>query len=315
MAPLTLRAATPADGPGVEALFSATHARELPHPVWQWRYHGRPGSPSVCTVADDGGRVVAHVGTLVSPADARGRGLRLGLWTDLMTHPERRDLGLFLDLAEANLAACRTAGLDLLYAFPNDRSYPLLKRLLGFLDLGDLRAYEAPLSGLRRADAAPAREGLPPAAELDSFWRRARPEHGLALRRDAAWVQWRFALRPGADYRTFHVMDAGRLSGWAAAKFFPAGRVGDVLELWHDGPAAADALLAAAAAWFKERGAETVSAWAGPRDPKAELWESWGLAPRGPATHFVAKALTPAGEAFAADASFWRIGKGDSDVF
>lgn len=315
MAPLTLRAAGPADGPGVAALFAATHARELPHELWRWRYHGRPEQPSVSSVADEGGRVVAHVGTLTSPADARGRGLRLGLWTDLMTHPERRDLGLFMDLAEANLASCRGAGLDLLYAFPNDRSFPLLKRLLGFLDLGDLKAYEAPLSALRRPDAAAALAGLPTAAELDAFWDRVRPEHGLALRRDAAWTDWRFTRRPGPAYRTFHVRDGSRVAGWAAAKYFAAGRVGDVLELWHEGPVAADALLAAAASWFRDQGAATVSAWAGPRDPKAAVWAAWGLEPRGPATHFVAKALTPAGEAFAADASFWRIGKGDSDVF
>lgn len=315
MASLTLRSAVPEDGAAVRSLFAATHARELPEDLWRWRYHGRPGQPSVCTVAAEPGFVAAHVGALLSPADGRGRELRLALWADLMTHPERRDLGLFMDLAETNLAACRDAGADLVYAFPNDRSFPLLKRLLGFHDLGDLKAYEAPLAALAEVAAAPVEDGLPADAELDAFWPRVRPENALALRRDAAWAAWRFTARPGSGYRAFHVREGGALKGWAVCKVFAAQGVGDVLELWHESPAAAAALRAAARAWFTDRGAVTVSAWAGPRDPKAALWTGWGLAPVGPATHFVAKALTPAGQSFAADASFWRISKGDSDVF
>lgn len=316
MAPLTLRPAAPADGPGVRALFAATHGRELPDALWRWRYHGRPDAPSVCTVADDGG-VVAHVGALVSPADVPDGGLRLALWTDLMTHPARRDLGLFMDLAQANLDACRAAGVGLVYAFPNDRSYPLLKRLFGFKDLGDLPAYEGPLGGLRRPSGPPAAEARPSAAELDGFWRRVGPKDALTLRRDAAWVDWRLHRRPGPPYGVFYARTDGLLTGWAAAKVFegPGARVGDVLELWAEVPEARNALVCALWDWFAARKADVVSAWAAPGDHRGSYYESLGLAPTGPKTHFVARELAPAGKAFPGEPAYWRIGKGDSDVF
>lgn len=316
MAPLTLRAATAADGPGVRALFSATHKRELSDDVWRWRYHGRPDAPSVCTVADDGG-VAAHIGALRFPADALGGGLTAALWTDLMTHPAKRDLGLFMDLAQANLDACGAAGVSLVYAFPNDRSYPLLKRLLGFRDLGDLVAYESPLASLRRPDAAPASETRPAAAELDAFWKRVVPKDGLSLRRDAAWLDWRFYRRPGAPYAVFYARTDGGLSGWAAAKVFsgPEGRVGDVLELWSESSEARASLAAALLDWFSARKADVVSAWAAPGDALRSYYGGLGLTPAGPRTHFVARELAPAARAFPAEPAYWRIGKGDSDVF
>lgn len=316
MAPLTLRAGTASDGPGVRALFAATHKRELSDEVWRWRYHGRPECPSVCTVADDGG-VFAHIGALISSADAPTGGLKLALWTDLMTHPEKRDLGLFVDLAQANLDALGASGVELVYAFPNDNSYRLIKRLFEFKDLGDLAAYEAPLRGLRRPDAAPTAEARPAAAELNAFWKRMVSKDALALRRDAAWLDWRFHRRPGAPYAVFYSRTGGVLSGWAAAKVFegPDGRVGDILELWSDSPEGRASLVAALLDWFAAGKAAVVSAWAAPGDERGSYYRSLGLAPTGPRTHFVARELAPSAQAFPAEPAYWRIGKGDSDVY
>lgn len=316
MAPLTLRAATAADGPGVRALFAATHKRELSEELWRWRYHGRPDSPSVCTVADDGG-VVAHIGALTSVGDIPRSTIKLALWTDLMTHPARRDLGLFMDLAQTNLDACRAAGVGLVYAFPNDRSYPLLKRLFGFSDLGDLAAYEAPLASLPLRDAPHASQTRPHSAELDALWERSAPIGALTLRRDAAWIDWRFHRRPGAPYAVFYSRLGELLSGWAAVKVFdgPTGRVGDIVELWGDSPEAWASLTATMLQWFAAQGADVVSAWAGPSSAQAGHYGEMGLKPVGPRTHFVAKALAPGGEPFTGGAGYWRIGKGDSDVF
>lgn len=308
MAP-ALRPARHEDAAGIRALFQEVHGRPLGPELFAWRYDGRPGAPSVSTVAEEGGRVVAHLGTLRVLMDGPAAPLHAGLWADLMVAPDRRDLGLFMDMAEANMRDCAQAGLALLYAFPNDRSFPLLKRLFGWDDLGDLSAWEGPVAPSRPGQAL---DGLPPAAALDSFWASARPPGTLALRRDAAWAAWRYTSRPGGAYRAFHVPGGG----WAAAKVFtgPDGTLGDILDLVA-GPHTEPRLVEAAMAWFRSQGASRASAWAAPGDPRASLWAQSGLAPCGPRTHFAVKVLDEGAAAFARDPLIWRISKGDSDVF
>ncbi|MBI3298591.1 MAG: GNAT family N-acetyltransferase [Elusimicrobia bacterium] len=316
MAPLSLRPARPEDGAGVSALFTAVHKRPLPEPLRRWRYDGKADAPSINTVALDGDRVVAHLGALRVELETPAGRRAAGLWADLMVHPEHRGLPLFLDMAEANMAACAQAGLSLLYAFPNDNSWPLLKRLLDWTDLGDLHAFEGglpePQSGGRALD------GLPEAAELDAFWERVRAPGVVTLRRSGAWARWRYLDRPDSGYRSWQVRGtAGNLRGWAAAKTFAAkdSVIGDVLDLWTEDGEAEETLLSAVLAWFAERDVTTMSAWAAPGDQQASLWSSLALDPVGPVTHFGARALTPEAAAFASDPSLWRIAKGDSDVF
>lgn len=316
MAPLNLRPARPEDAAGVRALFEAVHRRPLPEDLRRWRYDGRPDAPCVATVAEEEGLVVAHLGALTFELETPAGRRRAGLWADLMVHPDRRGLPLFLDLAEANTAACAEAGLSLLYAFPNDNSWPLLKRLLGWTDLGDLAAFEGPLPEAPEARAA--LPGLPEAAEIDELWERVRPPAVVSLRRSGAWARWRYVQRPGEDYSCWQARgESGALRGWAAAKVYagPGRLLGDVLDLWAENGEAEDHLLAAALGWFAQRGVTTVSAWAAPGDQQGSLWTSLGLEPEGPRTHFGARALTPEARAFTGEPTLWRIAKGDSDVF
>lgn len=316
MAPMRLRPARPEDAAGIRALFAAVHARALPEPLRHWRYDGRPDAPSVCTVAEEDGNVVAHLGALSFELETPAGRRRAGLWTDLMIHPGRRGLPLFMDLGEANTAACAEAGLSILYAFPNDNSWPLLKRLLDWKDLGDLAAFEGPMPDAPEAPRA--LPGLPEPAELDAFWERVRPPAVVTLRRSGAWAHWRYSSRPDGNYSCWQARGAsGELRGWAAAKVFagPGYLIGDILELGAENGEAEDALLAAALDWFGEKGATTLSAWAAPGDQQGSLWGSLGLKPGGPLTHFGARALSAETEAFTSDPTLWRIAKGDSDVF
>jgi hypothetical protein len=250
-----------------------------------------------------------------------GAAVDAGLWVDLMVHPSHRNLTLFLDLAEANRERARADGKKIFFAFPNDRSYPVLKRMLGWSAIEEIDALEAPIEdvgGLGAEDS----DAVKPIANFDAgfaeLWRRLGPSSGWSPARDAAWLDWRYRARPGADYPGWQMRDrSGALKGWVITKIFDGAqvRVGDVLELCAE-PEAAAALLSVALARFRSERARTVSAWATRDTEPFKLFRAWGLAPRGPRTHFAGRwtASDEAG-AYPARGRDWRISKGDSDVF
>jgi len=288
----------------------------------------------VIDVAESSGRIVAHVATipvrLSSGGPVQARAAVGGLWADLMVHPEARGLDLFMRLSESHARRAKATGIRQLYAFPNDNSYPILKRMLGWKTVQEIEALEAPLERLRLP-----RSPLPAGwffeeineytLGFDDFWSCVRPA-AISIVRDTAWLRWRYLRKPKYNYGRWALWnEQGRLAGWIAAKVF--GRIGDVMDLWAEpGPASA-ALMAHAAEWFRSLKVRRVSAWAIPssfrRKPESrtrrvlgpglrrgdgmyEHYLAWGLKPVGPRTHFAA--IPFGGER-------WEVTKGDSDVF
>jgi hypothetical protein len=308
----TVRAFRSGDEAGVCRLFEQVHRRPLPEAVWRWRYAPQPEGAPVITVAEDGGAVVGHVASLPVTLQRGPDARRAGLWVDLMIAKEARGLDLFMELCEANRRACREAGWDLVFAFPNNNSFPLLKRMLDWRDIGDIRSLEGPLSALKEPAAAPAREATGFEPELAALWEKTRPKDSWAVKRAPQRIAWRYRGRPGGDYRVWMVPGGG----WLAAKTFngPRGKVGDILELWAD-DAAAPALLSAALGYFREQVVETVSAWMPEHAPHHRRLLSLGLTPSGDITHFAARPTADAAAGFPARREDWIVVKGDSDVF
>ncbi|HXS99799.1 MAG TPA: GNAT family N-acetyltransferase [Elusimicrobiota bacterium] len=314
-----LRPYRPGDEQGIRELFAVCHGRPLPDDLWRWRYHGQGGIPAVVDVAVDGGRVVAHLGCLPTTLSRGREDLQAGLWVDLMVHPDYRNLTLFLDMAEANRRHCAVAGMKIVWAFPNDRSYPVLKRMLGWQSIEELDALEAPLAELRPLPVPPRIEAVSAFdLEYDALWRKLRPAEALGGERSSAWLTWRYRRRPGGRYEAWRARNKeGRLSGFIAVKTFdgPDGKIGDILDLWSE-LESYHALWSAALAHFQAAGVKTVSAWATKESPLFERFTDWGLAPRGSRTHFAGRWTSDDEKApFPARSRDWSVSKGDSDVF
>ena len=320
----TLREARPEDAAGVRELFQLCHGREFPSELWRWQYADGPRGPALADAAVRGSAVIGHLASLPVRLERGPESVDAALWVDLMVHPAHRDLDTFLDLAEAHRAHCQAQGKSVLFAFPNDRSYPLLKRLLDWQPIEEIDALEAPLAGLPAA-AVPQDLALAPCArftgEFDAFWERVRPARAWCVRRDAAHLDWRYRRKPGADYKVWSARDAsGRLQGWLAAKMFTktASPVGDILDLWTEEPGcpAEAGLWARALDWFRERGAARVSAWALKGSALSGRFRGYGLERAGPRTHFAGRwAAQAEGKPFPAQGPDWQVAKGDSDVF
>lgn len=308
----TVRAYAAGDEAGICRLFEQVHARPLPETVWRWRYAPQAEGGPVIQVAEHEGRIVGHVAALPLTLQRGPESRRAGLWVDLMVAKEHRNLELFLQMAEANRKSCREAGLELVFAFPNSNSFPVLKRMLDWADIGDIRSLEGPLASLKAPAADPAREVGRFGPEFGPLWERLRPKTSWAAARTPERLQWRYRARPGMEYRVFEVPG----EGWLAAKVFagPRGSIGDVLELWST-EAAAPALLAAAMAYFREQKVETVSAWAEKHAPQHSWLFSLGLSPSEDVTHFSGRMTADEPAGFPSRPGDWLVAKGDSDVF
>ncbi|MCX5796545.1 MAG: GNAT family N-acetyltransferase [Elusimicrobia bacterium] len=321
----SIRPGLPEDGPGMRELFALCHERELPADLWDWRYRGGPEGGALIDVAVDDGRVVGHLAALPVRLERGERTLAAALWVDLMVHPAHRNLDVFLEMAEANRAHCAAAGRELLFAFPNDRSFPLLKRMLDWHAVEDVAALEAPLSGLAQpgppASGWQVATGLEPAPEFDAFWEEVRPREAWAVRRGQARLAWRYLAKPRAGYGFWTARDeTGRLRGWLAAKVFAGapGPVGDILDFWVAAGAepALCGLWGAALGHFRKHAVLTVSAWALRGTPWFTRYQELGLGPCGPITHFAGRRTSSGGAAaFPGLGRDWHIAKGDSDVF
>ncbi|MDD5657244.1 MAG: GNAT family N-acetyltransferase [Elusimicrobia bacterium] len=318
---MEIRPGLASDETGMRELFAACYGREFPAELWRWQYLGSPEGPAIVDVAVSGGRVVGHLASLPVRLQRGGESLAAALWMDLMIHPGHRGLELFLDLAEFHRRRCAAAGRAVFFAFPNDRSYPLLRRMLDWRTIHEIDALEAPLSELPPAPASDGQCTVERCSrfgeEFDEFWERVRPSGALGARRDAARLSWRYHSKPGADYETWCARDGqGRLRGWLALKLFSSpGKkmIGDILDLWADSDGARTELWSRALRSFRARKADLVSAWALSGTALEKDFRSWGLSHRGPRTHFAGRWTSDrAGAAFPSD---WDVAKGDSDVF
>ena len=316
-----IRVYRPGDEAGIRRLFEICHLRPLDLDVWNWRYAYRPEGVPITMVAVDGGELVGHVSALPIRLERGSSVVKAGLWVDLMIEPNHRNLTLFLDLADANRRRCAETGVELLFAFPNGKSFPVLKRMLGWQDAGDILALEGKLSTLRLPEAGRSKvetiSGF--GDEFDELWDRLRPLKRLCGARGSDRLQWRYRSRPRANYPAWAARDAaGRLEGFLVAKIFdgPQGRIGDILEFWAEakGPSA-DALLIAAFGHFKSENVAVVSAWALDKTPQRAKLEACGLAPGTDRTHFAGRWTAERGPDFPARHADWSVFKGDSDVF
>jgi hypothetical protein len=311
------------DETGVRQLFQTCHARELPADEWQWRYREGPVGEAIVTVGEAGSEVIAHWACLPVTLHKGSESMAAGLGMDLMVHPAFRNATLFVRLAEAHHERCLKAGLRILFGFPNDHSYLPLCRMLDWRPIEEIDAFDASQDALRVGGAACHAWRIDPIVdftpEFSAFWEQIRPKNEWAGARYHSWLQWRFRRRPLRRYPAWSARDdRGRLVGWLVAKVFRGTQapIGDVVDFWFSEKDVALALFSAALDAFDAANVRTVSAWALAGTALYGMWVDWGLAPRGPRTHFAGR-WTEASEtaAFPDRGADWCVQKADSDVF
>ena len=232
---LEVRSPTRADLPAIRELYRATKGRLRPGGYDAWRFFDTPLGDSPSLVALQDGACIALY--LMWPA-----GLSLGGETvqavqimDVMTHPDHRRRGLFLDLAEGTRRIALERGFELGYGFPNELSLSLFVRHRNAHHVGNVGTWSADFrgrilrSGRRRqpsvkgVDLDPTR---PESGELESLVGELHREPGVCrVEKSLAYLDWRYSEASGERYDWLSLRSPG-------GELLAASLVGERDEAW-----------------------------------------------------------------------------------
>jgi len=245
----------PDDRRQVEALYRRVFgpdAAEANRLRWDWQYRRNPHVPAdgpLIWIAREGTTIVGQYATMPVRLSVGGREIPAAWGTDVMVAPERQRQGLgdvLFRTWERNTGAALGLGLS-------EASHRLFQKMQ-WPDVGPVPCLVKPLSrrALRRSNWPMAvnrfvsyvtypwvrlvSRAKPLKGEVeivrhfgDSFtrlWERVGPKFGLAVRRDAAYLNWKYIQAPHVRYIVAALMRDGEAAGYAVYRHVrePRGR-------------------------------------------------------------------------------------------
>jgi GNAT superfamily N-acetyltransferase len=246
----------PDDKRSVESLYRrvfGNDAAEASRLRWDWQYRRNPNNPGQepeIWIAREGTAIVGQYATMPVKLSVKGREVQGSWGMDVMVAPERQRQGLgevLFRTWDRNVGASLGLGLS-------DASYRLFQKLR-WPDVGPVPCFVKPMS--RRAFRRPnwpvplnrlvsalmwpivkiVARARPLRAEVrliqrfdDSFtalWDELSPKFGLAVRRDAAYLNWKYVSAPHVRYSIAALRRDDRNIGYAVYCHLhePRGRV------------------------------------------------------------------------------------------
>ena len=261
---------------------------------WRWQYAENPRreaeGPSIW-VAREGTSVLGQYASMPVVLRWGGREVRSSWGMDVFLRPEARGKGVGARLFTAWSDHVEVAlGLGL-----TPSSYGLFKKL-AYHDVGPVPFFQKVLDGRavarRRLGGFAGTLAAPLLSlgwslrypdrprgsdltveritsfgpEFDALWERAGASYAMCVRRDAAYLQWKYAACPHRAYDLWAAREAGVLRGFAVSRHqdYRGLRLGWIVDLFADASDAdaQDALLTAVLGSFRAAGVARAQAFA-----------------------------------------------------
>jgi hypothetical protein len=225
---------------------------------YEWKYLENPAGRAVVGIAVIGEQVVSVVAAVPKRVVLQRVQVVAYELGDFLTDSHFRGNGLFSALIELVCKEISRIGGVLAYVRPNESSFPILLKL-GFIEAQQMesRRYVVPSATLSRKTGMPARTfqmaGLDWASKrycvplhhqssvvvedlqrfdssIDPVWENNVDHFQLALCRDSAYLNWRFAKCP-TPYRIFVAHDRGNITGYMVTFIQTSAPIARILEL------------------------------------------------------------------------------------
>lgn len=255
----------PDDKRAVDALYRRVFghdAAEASRLRWDWQYRHNPNNPRhepEIWIAREGPAIVGQYATMPVKLSLKGREVQASWGMDVMVAPERQRQGLgevLFRTWDRNVGASLGLGLS-------DSSYRLFQKLK-WPDVGPVPCLVKPLTrrALRRPNWPLPLNRLVSALTLpvvlivartrplraevrliqrfdDSFtalWEELAPKFDLAVRRDAAYLNWKYVSAPHVRYSIAVLRRNNRNIGYAVYRhlYEPRGRVTLIVDFLAD---------------------------------------------------------------------------------
>jgi GNAT superfamily N-acetyltransferase len=348
MGPLAVERRAPGDADEIFRLYEnvfGTGLTDASRRRWHWQYVENPATPAdgpEIWVAREGGQVLGQYASMPVHLWWGGREVRSSWGMDVFLRAEARGRGLGARLFTAWSDHVDVAlGLGL-----TPSSYGLFQKL-GYRDVGpvpffqkvlDPRAVAArwvgpslgaaagPILGLALETLHPEAPSAGGRVEVqtvtgfgagyDRLWERARGSYAMCVRRDAAYLEWKYARCPHRRYALREARREGELVGFAVSRDedYRGLRLGWIVDVFAeaDDHEAKDSLIGAVLDSFRQARVARAQAFA-MNAPLQQDLERRGFG-RGPSPmQFCVRARVPSEGVFE-DLGRWHVVFGDSDM-
>ena len=241
MSSLVIREFRASDVDSIRELSAKLFSDARPKEYFVWNFVDNPVSKGVGMVAEDSGRIVAHVAMLPRGLCIGNEVLLGAQGVDSMTDPDHQ--GLFVPLFSACMKLAASTGIEVGYGCPNPKSYPALVYMLNWDHTGEIPRWIR-LLGARSAllmnrspsrllasmgmnllpmgDDNPSgievRRDRPTDDELVSLAddiNRNMPARSCRIARPKEWFSWRFNNESQRRYQWFSAYRGRDLKAWA----------------------------------------------------------------------------------------------------
>ena len=190
-------------------LFKTAYKREISREFYTWRFLANPFGPPMVSLLWDDRILVGHYAASPAQSLVGDEVVPSAQSMTTMTHPEYRNQGVFVKLAEHLYARMEDLGRRMVWGFPNTQSHYGFVQRLGWQDVALIvtltRSTEpvpADAPTLTRVNAVDQRitELLEPSSDGGIY-----PSY-----RSAEYVNWRYIGHPSASYALLCLGDPAR---------------------------------------------------------------------------------------------------------
>ncbi|MBK8976648.1 MAG: hypothetical protein IPM29_12085 [Planctomycetes bacterium] len=264
--------------------------RDRQRAFWDWQFARNPAGHRIVVAVRDDGTVLAQYAGVPQTFDSRYGDAVFVHIVDSFVVPEARSglkrPGLFVTTAYPWFELCDRMGDAVLYGYPVATAERIGQRYLEYKPLRDID-YLCRDVGVAGAPPTPAAVEVDAVAavpaETDALFAELASERGCLVRRDRAYLDWRYRQVPGGDgdYLVLAARRSGALRGLAVLRpqheLVPgACTIADWVVPGVDAEIA-DALLARAAGIAAERQRQRLLAVFAPDSPEAAALRSRGF--------------------------------------
>ena len=190
-------------------LFQKVFKKKISEEFWKWRY-GVFGKPIAGLLWDEK-KLVGHYMLSPIPMKIDEHIENALLAMSVMIDPDYQGKGIYFGpLAKFTYDAAIKEGYNLIFAFPNEKSYKIHFGPLGWNDFGRVREYKKQITTENSFTASSEYhvESLKKfGKETNEIWNKHKNEYSVITPRTSDFLNWRFFTHPKFPYENYHSYD------------------------------------------------------------------------------------------------------------
>lgn len=312
-----LRSYQPGDEKQIMELFQICFGKSLSPAYWIWRFSENPEGKMMIMLQWDSEKLVGHYAVSPIRMTVEGDEILTALSMTTMTHPDYAGKGIFTELAEALYYEEKKKNqLAAVWGFPNNNSHYGFIKNLQWQNLEQIPVFSIETD---RIKDVPEDISIGNSFSEKHIASASSNNFMVAIKRDAAYLNWRYRDNPTNKYLLFEGTFGG-LTSYAVAKMFTSFSDQSKTEIdiveWETPSdiSIQQQFLSAIKKHFFSASLSRMNMWLPLNDPRHIQLEKFGFRNLGPITYSGIRLLDPAMKAMQVSNN-WHYNLGYSDIY